>query len=106
VRRFDGGKVRVPHIGWNKAEFKTRGGLNEGADDPGYFYFVNSYYAVPRDGDKVWAETEYGGVRFTSAVRCGNIAGTQFHLEKSGNAGLCILKNFAAAAFNEGGKIC
>jgi len=57
-------------------------------------YFVHSHYPVPADERIVATETEYG-VTFTSAVASGNVYGTQFHPEKSGDIGLKILSNFA-----------
>ena len=90
VKKFDSGTVRVPQMGWNKVRFINEAPLNA-ADS--YFYFVNSYYAKPKDSNDIWATAEYGA-EFTAAVRRGNIFGTQFHIEKSGEAGLKLLKGF------------
>ena len=57
-------------------------------------YFVHSLYPVPADKKIIATETEYG-TTITSAVASGNVFGTQFHPEKSGDIGLKILKNFA-----------
>ncbi|MCL1862912.1 MAG: imidazole glycerol phosphate synthase subunit HisH [Defluviitaleaceae bacterium] len=87
VRRFDRDSVRVPQMGWNEVNFID--------GDSGFFYFVNSYYATPFDPDDIWATTDYGGT-FASAVRRGNIHGMQFHVEKSGEAGLALLRRFCS----------
>jgi len=90
VVSFDRKKVRVPQMGWNKVFFSKDMGY-EAKDD--YFYFVNSYYAVPEDKSHIWGIAEYDGP-FTAAVCKDNIYGTQFHIEKSGEAGLKLLKGF------------
>ena len=77
VVKFDSSKLKVPQMGWNKVW-----------DD--YYYFVNSYYAIPEKKDDVWGTADYNGT-FTAAVRRENIYGTQFHIEKSGKAGLALL---------------
>ena len=91
VVKFDSSKVRVPQMGWNRV-------WND------YFYFVNSYYAKPDDNSDIWGSADYNGV-FTAAVRRDNIFGTQFHIEKSGEAGLELLCNFISSPskqFTEG----
>jgi len=85
--------VKVPQMGWNKANFRDENPLSAGIDSE-YFYFVNSYYVKPGDSGVILAETDYGG-NFCSAVRRNNIFGIQFHAEKSGAAGLQLLRNFA-----------
>ena len=90
VVKYDATKVRVPQMGWNQVRFvKNTLGKSEGD----FFYFVNSYYAVNEDPSDVWGNSDYGGV-FTAAVNRENIFGTQFHVEKSGEAGLALLGNF------------
>lgn len=95
VRRFDRARVRVPQIGWNAVHWKKNDPVNAGVADGSYFYFVNSYYVVPEDESIAMAVTDYGG-EFTSMISSGNIYASQFHIEKSGPAGLAVLKNFAA----------
>ncbi|MEW6173792.1 MAG: imidazole glycerol phosphate synthase subunit HisH [Bacillota bacterium] len=92
VRRLPEG-VKVPHMGWNEAEFVRPTPLFNGIPDRTRFYFVHSYYVDPEERDIVIAETEYGK-RFTSAVGRGNVFGIQFHPEKSSTWGLKILTNF------------
>jgi glutamine amidotransferase len=88
------GDVKVPHMGWNTLRIVKPTQLFEGVADESYVYFVHSLYPAPADKQIVATETEYG-VTFTSAVAKGNVFGTQFHPEKSGDVGLKILSNFA-----------
>lgn len=86
--------LKVPHMGWNRAEPVGDCPLFAGMPREGaYFYFAHSYYAAPRDEAVVAAWTDYGG-RFASAVARGNIYATQFHPEKSQRAGRALLENF------------
>ena len=91
--RFDQGQ-KVPHMGWNELNVEREHPIVEGVDGQ-YAYFVHSYYAVPEDEHAVVASTDYG-TEFPSVVANddGNVFGTQFHPEKSGETGLCILRNF------------
>jgi glutamine amidotransferase len=91
--RFDEGQ-KVPHMGWNELQVRSEHPIVEGVDE-GYAYFVHSYYAAPDDPESVVATTDYG-VTFPAVVanREGNVFGTQFHPEKSGETGLRILRNF------------
>jgi len=90
--RFHG--VKVPHMGWNELDVVRDHPLMEGVDGE-HAYFVHSYYADPEDDDAAVATTEYGG-EFASVVadESGTVFGTQFHPEKSGDAGLRVLRNF------------
>jgi glutamine amidotransferase len=99
VVRFSNG-LKVPHMGWNQVRIVKQHPIFEGVDDGSYFYFVHSYYPQPADPDVVIGETEYG-VTFASVIARDNIVATQFHPEKSGEAGLRMYANFlkiAAAA--------
>ena len=91
--RFTGG-LKVPHMGWNELAVERSHPLVEGVDGA-YAYFVHSYYAAPDDERAVVARTDYG-TAFPSIVanEAGNVFGTQFHPEKSGETGLEILRNF------------
>jgi glutamine amidotransferase len=95
VVRFAGSR-KVPHMGWNTLEVRRESPLLEGIKDGSYFYFVHSYYAVPRE-DVTVAVTPYG-VDFPSVIEKGNLYATQFHPEKSGRVGLRLLENFVAMA--------
>ena len=95
--------LKVPHIGWNQvspfsgSSVARRPGVPASRyrsllPRPDYFYFVHSFYADPEDRSSVWTETDYGG-RFCSGVARGRMAAVQFHPEKSGEAGLALLKS-------------
>ena len=86
--------LTVPHMGWNELDVERDHPIVEGIDGE-YAYFVHSDYASPDDGDAVVATTDYD-VDFPSIVanEAGNVFGTQFHPEKSGETGLRILRNF------------
>jgi len=88
------GDVKVPHMGWNELDVQRDHPLVDGVDGE-YAYFVHSYYAEPEDEHAVVATTDYD-VAFPSIVanEAGNVFGTQFHPEKSGETGLRILRNF------------
>jgi glutamine amidotransferase len=95
VVRFDlPREYKVPHMGWNQARVLRRSAVLEGIPDGTHFYFVHSYYVVPRQPELVAIETEYG-VPFCAAVWRDNLFATQFHPEKSQEHGLRLLKNFA-----------
>jgi imidazole glycerol-phosphate synthase subunit HisH len=91
IRRLTG-PVKIPHIGWDEVSVRPGSRLLAGLGDGTRFYFVHSYAPEP-DGDSVAAVCDYGG-RFAAAVEHGNLFGTQFHPEKSGEAGLTLLANF------------
>lgn len=101
VRRFpealmvaaDGGRLKVPHMGWNEVRQQGSHVLWEGIPDDARFYFVHSYYVDPAERAIVAATTDYG-LPFTSAVARANIFAVQFHPEKSAEAGLQLLSNF------------
>ncbi|MFB6202571.1 MAG: imidazole glycerol phosphate synthase subunit HisH [Halorhabdus sp.] len=97
--RFSGDR-KVPHMGWNELSVERDHALVDGVDDE-YAYFVHSYYAKPDEDSAVVATTEYGE-RFASVVanKAGNVVGTQFHPEKSGETGLRILQNFVEYCTN------
>ncbi len=94
-RRFEGDRP-VPHMGWNTVDVTREHPLVDGVDGE-HVYFVHSYYADPDDPATVVATTDYG-VEFAAVVadERGTVMGTQFHPEKSGAAGLRILRNFVA----------
>lgn len=86
--------LKVPHMGWNSLDIRQENGIFSGIGPKSYVYFVHSYYLTAENQSDVAAVCEYG-IRFDAAVGRGNIMGTQFHPEKSGDVGLNILKNFA-----------
>jgi glutamine amidotransferase len=83
----------VPHMGWNSVRFPAEMELFKDLREEEYFYFAHSYYAEPADSSAHVAYTDYG-LRLPAAVQKGNIYGVQFHPEKSGEAGLNVLRNF------------
>jgi imidazoleglycerol phosphate synthase glutamine amidotransferase subunit HisH len=91
VRRFPGRKL--PQIGWNQAMARANTAMFRGITDNSFFYFIHSYYADPADDSVCAAEAEYY-VRYCCAVERGALAAVQFHPEKSGAAGLALLKNW------------
>ena len=92
-----GSPIKVPHMGWNRVEFCHRDGQRHPAlvDLPNgsHLYFVHSYYCVPVDKTLTVATTTYG-LKFSAVIAKGEILGTQFHPEKSGDMGLTIYENF------------
>ena len=86
---------KVPHIGWNGLHFpknQPASPLFRYVKEGDFVYFVHSYFASNCE-ESIVATTEYGA-ELTAAVSCGNVYGTQFHPEKSGNVGLNILRAF------------
>lgn len=91
----DGQDLKVPHMGWNNVIIKedVSHPILEGVNSGDHFYFANSYYFLPKNEDERLAYANYGE-KITSVIAKDNIFATQFHPEKSGDAGLKILKNF------------
>ena len=85
--------LKIPHIGWNALSVKKEHPIFKYTKDGDFVYFVHSYYA-DGIGESLLATAEYGK-EITAAVALGNVTGTQFHPEKSGEAGLNILRAFA-----------
>lgn len=85
---------KLPHIGWNTLTFSHDSPLFQGLDQGTSVYFVHSFSAQDTSEAQVIATTDYG-IPVTAAVQNGNFFGCQFHPEKSGDAGLHILRNFA-----------
>ena len=87
---------KVPHMGWNRVRQARPDILFDGIPDRSYFYFVHSYYPELKAGPEVLGTCDYGRT-LTVIARRGSVAGTQFHPEKSGPAGLRLYANFVAA---------
>lgn len=85
--------LRIPHIGWNALNIKKEHPIFKYTKEGDYVYFVHSYYAKGCE-ESLLATTEYGS-ELCAAVALDNVAGMQFHPEKSGEAGLSILRAFA-----------
>jgi len=84
-------RIKVPHVGWNSLDRSGEGSIVEGVPQGAQVYFTHSYVA-PVTNHTV-AATEHGEV-FASIVQRGQVAGVQFHPEKSGDVGLTVLRNF------------
>jgi glutamine amidotransferase len=106
VRRFPArADLKVPHMGWNRAtrpRDRAAGAASSlpaalaGVPDATFFYFVHSYFPVPARPEDVALESEHG-MRFCAAVARDNIFASQFHPEKSQDAGAALLSAFVAA---------
>lgn len=93
TRRFRPG-VRLPQIGWNRVRLREDP-LFRGLEREEWFYFLHGHRVVVEDRCTVGSATY--GERFPAAIREGDVAGLQFHPEKSGTAGLRVLANFCAS---------
>ncbi|MET0409545.1 MAG: imidazole glycerol phosphate synthase subunit HisH [Hyphomicrobium sp.] len=93
-------ELKIPHMGWNTLNVANAHPLLDGiptGSDGWHAYFVHSFAMVPRERRVIVAETDYGGP-ITALVADGNIAGTQFHPEKSQKLGLKLIANFLSWA--------
>ncbi|QJC50376.1 imidazole glycerol phosphate synthase subunit HisH [Paenibacillus albicereus] len=95
VVRFQG-EYKIPHMGWNRLEFRQKSPLLEGLEE-GHVYFVHSYHALPADSSDLIAVTDYHQP-VTAIVGRGNVTGMQFHPEKSGELGMSLLRSFLRLA--------
>ncbi len=90
--------VKIPHIGWNSIYPPNTETWNnsifQDIQQGSNVYFVHSYVLNPENHNHVFTKSKYGELEFCSAIRNGNIYGTQFHPEKSGKIGLAIIKKF------------
>ncbi|MDO5059287.1 MAG: imidazole glycerol phosphate synthase subunit HisH [Neisseria sp.] len=100
VKRFaadlhdaDGGRLKVPHMGWNTVRQTQPHALFADIPQDARFYFVHSYYFAPADKEIVLGTSEYPQ-EFACIVGKDNVFATQFHTEKSHDAGLILLRNF------------
>jgi imidazole glycerol-phosphate synthase subunit HisH len=84
--------VKCPHIGWNQVRRMRDTRLLRGIPDDAYFYFAHSY-AAPATGSEAVAACDHG-FPFAAVIEQKNLAGVQFHPEKSGDAGAAVLRNF------------
>ncbi len=88
----DGTPVRIPHMGWNSLQHKNPCALLTNVPNDAEFYFVHSYYVKPEPSYVI--TTTYYGMEFCSIYGRDGLWAVQFHLEKSGEPGLQILRNF------------
>lgn len=89
--------LKVPHMGWSQVSFQKDTGLSKELGDEARFYFVHSYQVTCDDLGDVWGVTDYG-VPFVSAFVRDNIAGVQFHPEKSHRYGIQLFRNFVSGS--------
>lgn len=92
VRLMTPKRLNIPHMGWNSLEFNEKCSLLDNCKDGEYVYFVHSY-AAECPSENVAAYCDYG-MKVPALVFSGNVYGAQFHPEKSGEAGLNILRRF------------
>ena len=85
--------LTIPHMGWNAVSLTRDHPLFAGVETGAHMYFANSFALTATDEADLLATTDHGGP-FTAAVAKGNVAGVQFHPEKSQAAGLALLANF------------
>ena len=96
VLHFTSTTDKIPQIGWNSADLcKADSALFRGLPDHSWFYFVHSYYCSPEEPESIAATTFFAGKNFCSAIEKNGIFAVQFHPEKSSEAGLQVLRNFA-----------
>jgi glutamine amidotransferase len=96
VKRFDASKDKVPQMGWNQIEIRpVQSQLFKGIDGGTHFYFVHSYFCDVQEPDAISAQSRYAEQNFAVAIEKNGIFAVQFHPEKSGEAGLKVLENFA-----------
>ncbi len=91
VEKFDDKKTKVPHMGWNDIEIVKESKLFSDIKNGERFYFANSFYVPQTEFSTSLTEN---GIKFSASLEKGNYYGVQFHPEKSGEAGLKLLKNF------------
>tara|TARA_Y100001935_G_scaffold248425_1_gene245612 strand:- start:406 stop:1020 length:615 start_codon:yes stop_codon:yes gene_type:complete len=92
--KFSDRSLKIPHIGWNDIQINFKHPVIEKINNGDQFYFVHSYYAKLIHEEEIVSYTEYGNMKFCSVLAKDNLFATQFHLEKSGELGLKILKSF------------
>ena len=88
-------RLKVPHMGWNRVSIRKESPVLAGIPDGSWFYFVHSYYPVPKEAGVVAVTSNYG-VEFAAAVARDTLFACQFHPKKNSADGLRILRNFAA----------
>ena len=92
--KFSDRSPKIPHIGWNDIQINFDHPVLDKIEDGDQFYFVHSYYAKLLHEQEIVSSSEYGNMKFCSVLAKDNLFATQFHLEKSGELGLKILKSF------------
>lgn len=91
VKKIESDNLRIPHMGWNNIRVRNNSSMK--SSDGKDFYFIHSYHLVPEDTSVIAATVNYG-TDLVAAVQQDNIFATQFHPEKSQQAGLELIKQF------------
>ncbi len=94
VVKFQSRTVKIPHMGWNQVRQIKQHAFLKGIPDESFFYFVHSFYARPQNLELAIGLTSYGEEAFASILGTETALATQFHPEKSQQAGLDLLRNF------------
>ena len=89
-------KLKIPNIGWRsvKSSLDKENNLFNKITNKKEFYHVHSYQFIPKEKEHIIGESKFGSIDIVVAIRKENVFGTQFHLEKSGEPGLLLLKKF------------
>ncbi|MNJ47488.1 Imidazole glycerol phosphate synthase subunit HisH 1 [compost metagenome] len=101
VVRFQDDGLKVPHMGWNKLQFKNHNNPMLKGLEEGHVYFVHSYHVLPENRSDLLAVTDYGH-EVTAIVGRNNVYGMQFHPEKSSQLGMSLLGQFLTHVVAEG----
>ena len=94
IVRMEDPNVKIPHIGWNNLEKNREDELISISEKAPFVYYVHSYYAQDYNDEDLVGFSYYGSLKIPGLVRRIYVMGAQFHPEKSGEAGLNILRNF------------
>lgn len=86
-------QMKIPHMGWNNIQIKQQSKILEGVKDGSWVYFVHSYRVKPENDTIIVADADYG-IQIPAVVENDTFFGTQFHPEKSGQAGAMMIQNF------------
>ena len=97
VERLPNDEVNVPHMGWNELRLERDHPITDGIEDGDYAYFVHSYASEATDSTVAACDYGFDFAAIATNER-GNVVGTQFHPEKSGETGLRVLRNFVEYA--------
>lgn len=89
------GDIKIPHMGWNSLNIKRMSPILKGTTQGSFVYFVHSFYVSSICSESLNAACSYG-VEIPAVISLNNVFGMQFHPEKSGEAGINMLRNFAA----------
>lgn len=112
AKNREGGKIKVPHVGWNRIFQPSSEDRTYWNESPlknimsgEFMYFVHSYYAVPSDKRAVLSTTTYEGTQFCSGIHRRNVFACQYHPEKSAAEGIKIYENWALAIKSRQGHV-